>query len=545
MNTEQREIEWQFDADRLSGAQACLARIARRHGLTPGKAHVETHHDTYFDTGDWRVYRSGYALRLRQPSGPGNTDAVLRSVQVTLKSLADASDCAREAGVRQRREITETLEAGNAEQPAAIVLAAPGPVGERARAVVGPARLEPIFEIVTRRKTIPLSASSQPAGEIALDETTVIGQTPATLRRIEIEAAPGMAPILQPFADKARKACHLREAERSRFEIALAARGLTPAGVTDVFPALAQRAVVERDIKLGELALMMLRRRAIEMLEQEPATRMGDDIEALHAMRVATRRLRSILRLFEDALPEQAIALAEELRWLAGALGETRDLDVHLEQTRAWLAVTDAPERAQERTALETLARLLEQDRLVARKRMLDALDSARYERLKITLISLAALEHRLPRLANKPAAKAMPPLIRRRYRRVRRLADALSETSPAPDFHAVRIQCKRLRYTLDCAAPLYGKPVRAAIKRLAVIQDILGRYQDTQVAVARMRDLCARHAADLTPETIAALGEIAQRQARQGDEIRQQFWPAGRRLRGSAWKKLVERMKA
>ena len=534
MNTDQREIEWQFDADRLSGAQTCLARIARRHGLTPGKARVETHHDTYFDTGDWRVYRAGYALRLRVAAGPESQPG-----ELTLKSLAAA-----EKGLRQRREVTETLESVDRREPAVAALAAPGPVGERVRAIAGPARLEPIFEIVTRRKAIPLSANGQRAGEIALDETTIAGDRElsphlARLRRIEIEAAPGMAPLLQPFVSESRKVCHLREAEQSRFEIGLAARGLTPASVTDVFPALAQHATATRGMTLGELAMLMVRRRAIEMLEQEPATRMGDDIEALHAMRVATRRLRSILRLFEDALPGQGIALAEELRWLAGALGETRDLDVHLEQTRAWLATADPQERA----PLETLARLLEQDRLLARRRMLDALDSARYERLKISLASLGAQAHALPRLAGKPAAKVMPGLIQRRYRRLRRLADRLSDDSPPPDFHAARIQCKRLRYALDCAEALYGRPVRAAIKRLANIQAILGQYQDAQVAIARMRDLCSRHTADLPPGAVETLNKIAQQHARQGEEIKQRFWPAWRKLRGSAWRKLAERM--
>ncbi len=531
MNTDQHEIEWQFDADRMGEAQRCLRRTARRHGLAPGKACVETHHDTYFDTGDWRVHRSGYALRVRQAVGPGNHPA-----EATLKSLAAA-----EAGVRRRREITETLEGIDTGNLSTALLTAPGPVGDRARAVAGPARLEPIFEIVTRRKTIPLSASSQPAGEIALDKTTVIGQTPATLRRIEIEAAPGMAPVLQPFVDEARKACSLREAEHSKFEIALAARGLRPATTADLFPALAHHSDAARDMTLGALALMMLRRRAIEMLEQEPAARMGDDIEALHAMRVATRRLRSILRLFEDALPEQAIALAEELRWLAGALGDVRDLDVHLEQIGAWLATAGS----QEGVALEALQHLLQQDRHAARRQMLDALDSARYERLKVSLSVLATQEHGLPRLAGKPAARVMPRLIRRRYRRVRRLADALSDTSPPPDFHAVRIQCKRLRYALDCAEVLYGKPARVMMRRLADIQDILGRYQDAQVAIARMRDLCARHAADLPPGAVETLNKIAQQHARQGDEIKQQFWPAYRRLRGSAWRKLAGRMKA
>lgn len=532
VNTDQREIEWQFDADRLSGAQACLARIARRHGLTSGKAHVATHHDTYFDTGDWRVYRAGYALRLRLVAGPERQPG-----ELTLKSLAAA-----EKGLRERREVTETLESVDRREPAVAVLAAPGPVGERVRAIVGPARLEPIFEIVTHRRAIPLSANGQLAGEIALDETTIAGDRelsphPARLRRIEIEAAPGMAPLLQPFVNEARKVCRLREAERAKFEIGLAARGLAPASVTDVFPALAQHTTAACDMTLGELAVLMLRQRTIEMLEQEPATRLGDDIEALHAMRVATRRLRSILRLFEDALPEQAAALGEELRWLAGALGETRDLDVHLEQTRAWLASANPQERA----ALEALERLLEQDRLSARRQMLDALDSARYERLKVSLVSLVTETGAWPRLASKPAIKAMPKLIQRRYRRLRRLADRLSDDSPPPDFHAVRIQCKRLRYALDCAAPLYGKPVRAAIKQLARIQDILGCYQDAQVAIARVRDLCAKHAGDLSAEAVSILNRIAERHASQGKQIRQRFWPAWRKLRHSAWRKLAE----
>jgi len=536
MSTDQSEVEWQFDADGLSEARACLARVARRHGLMPGKAHAETHHDMYFDTGDWRVYRAGYALRLRLAAGAPN-----QPCELTLKSLSGA-----EKGLRQRREITETLESVDLKRPAVALLAAPGPVGERARAMIGPARLEPIFQIVTRRNAIPLLASGQPAGEIALDETTVAGERewhpqPARLRRVEIEAAPGMAPLLQPFVDEAREACHLREAEHTKFEIGLAARGLTPASVADLFPSLAAHEVSGQDMTAGELALTMLRRQTLELLEQEPATRMGDDIEALHDMRVATRRLRSILRLFESALPAHSVAVREELRWLAGALGEVRDLDVHLEQIRAWRDSADPREQA----AIETLAHLLEQDRLAARRRMLDALDSARYERLKISLIALSAPGRALPRPAHKPAAQALPALIQRRYRRMRRLANGLNDESLPPDFHAVRIQCKRLRYALDCAEALYGKPIRAAIKRLAAIQDVLGRYQDAQVAIARMRDLCSRHAADLPPGVAETLNEMAQQRARQGDEIKQQFWPAYGKLRGSVWTKLVEKMKA
>jgi CHAD domain-containing protein len=99
-----------------------------------------------------------------------------------------------------------------------------------------------------------------------------------------------------------------------------------------------------------------------------------EDPEELHDMRVATRRLRAALKLYSDVLPKRSERYERDLRWVAGALGEVRDLDVHLERL--------SEESSRNGEDLEEVVALLRERRVGARRRMLEALDSNRYERL-------------------------------------------------------------------------------------------------------------------------------------------------------------------
>ena len=82
---------------------------------------------------------------------------------------------------------------------------------------------------------------------------------------------------------------------------------------------------------MGELAYAVLRRQLAVVRDKEPGTRLGEDPEELHDMRVATRRMRAALALFAGVLPVRAQVFREELGWLARMLGAVRDLDVQLE----------------------------------------------------------------------------------------------------------------------------------------------------------------------------------------------------------------------
>lgn len=82
------------------------------------------------------------------------------------------------------------------------------------------------------------------------------------------------------------------------------------------------------------------------MLKEEAGVRKGDDVEAVHDMRVATRRMRSVLRIFSPYYERKKVkALVRRLRKVAGALGEVRDLDVFRMKTEAYAA--GVPARSQ------------------------------------------------------------------------------------------------------------------------------------------------------------------------------------------------------
>ena len=89
------------------------------------------------------------------------------------------------------------------------------------------------------------------------------------------------------------------------------------------------------ELNLGELAYAVLRRQLAVLRAKEPGTRLGEDPEELHDMRVATRRLRAALDLFAEVLPIRSRNFRGELGWLAGVLGAVRDLDVQLEAQAA------------------------------------------------------------------------------------------------------------------------------------------------------------------------------------------------------------------
>ena len=124
---------------------------------------------------------------------------------------------------------------------------------------------------------------------------------------------------------------------------------------------------------MGELAYAVLRRQLAVLRDKEPGTRLGEDPEELHDMRVATRRLRAALALFADVLPVRAQVFREELGWLGRLLGRgarprrpARGSGRHGRQRPP----AGAPAlRADDHDPLAELAALLEREREAARAR--------------------------------------------------------------------------------------------------------------------------------------------------------------------------------
>jgi triphosphatase len=518
-----REHEWQFDAVDLRPVVRWLEEQAASSGaetLPISSAGTVSHVDVYLDTDDRSFQRAGYALRVRTAASRGNTDG-----EVTLKALDSATD-----GLRMRREVSEHLERADAE----LLGEAGGPVGERIRAVAGKKPVVPLFEVKTRRRVYSLGSDGSAQGEIALDETSIRlpkGGAPARLRRVEVETAEEAAEALGPFVEGLRAACGLQPAGLSKYEAGMLSAGLG-ALPSETFGPTA----VDPEAPIGLVARAVLRRHFGAMLAREPGTRLGDDIEELHDMRVATRRLRAALSLFSDALPASAAKMREELGWVGAALGAVRDLDVQLEQLHQWLAAL--PEA--DRQPLDALRALLDEQRAAARTEMLAVLDSRRYqvflERFGRTLRS-----GRTPRTGPPavPARTAAPDLIESRFRRFRKAAARIDEHSEPLEYHRLRIRAKRLRYALEFLADLYPGHARPMIKRLVALQDLLGLHQDADVAIERLRHIVTERGGELPAAAVFAMGEIAERYRQTGTELRAQFPAAYSRVKGKSWKAL------
>jgi CHAD domain-containing protein len=100
------------------------------------------------------------------------------------------------------------------------------------------------------------------------------------------------------------------------------------------------------------------------------------------------------------------------------------------------------------------------------------------------------------------------------------------------------------LRYALEFLADLYPGQTGPLTKRLASLQDLLGLHQDAEVAIERLRRLASEHGAELPPEAIFAMGEIADRYRQSAAELRTRFPKSYARVTGKAWKtfaKLIE----
>ncbi|GIV84743.1 MAG: hypothetical protein KatS3mg052_1750 [Candidatus Roseilinea sp.] len=528
----QQEVEWQFDTDDLDAVKSWLRERAHIGDLQLRFDAPKEHIDGYYDTPDWRIFRAGYVLRIRQVEG--------KPAEATLKSFG-----ARRDGLRQRREINEQLRSkGAGSDSIRSVIRARGPVGQRLKAVMGKRAahtLRHLFDAHTRRQRIGVYQDSAQLAEIALDEVSIaadLRHQPMRFLRVEVELSPddpssGARDVIAAFVAEMRAACRLQPAADSKFELGLRAQHLRPEFAPDLGQP-ASTAQLSDDPRIGELACALLREHFTRFLRQEPAVRLGEDNEAVHQMRVATRRLRTALRLFRDYLPSTAQALRDELRWMARLLGKVRDLDVQMARLADWRS-DDAPH------ALDDVTALLTRRREQAQAKLLRGLNSARYERLvtKFTSFlrddaSLHAGEQYM-----KPARQEMPDLIRRRYDKLRKLGDAIQQDSSPSEYHALRIQCKRLRYALEFATPLYRKAARAYLSRLTALQDLLGLLQDAYVAIEEMRRLSLASQHELSAQAIFALGEVSQRYAQQAAALRVQFPRVYRRIKGKAWKKL------
>lgn len=278
---------------------------------------------------------------------------------------------------------------------------------------------------------------------------------------------------------------------------------------------------------MAEAAVKTLAFHLERMLEKEQGTRLGEDSEELHVMRVSTRRMRMALRVFEEYLDREALRpVLKGLRRTGAVLGAVRDLDVFQEKTQHY--VDGLP--AECAGDLDGLLAACRAERDKQREHLVAYLDGDRYRRfverfretLERPLHEIAAQHTGDPRPMR--VAQVLPGVLYRDMGVVWAFEGRVDgPDTPLPEFHALRKGCKGLRYTLEFFEDVLGLGARPLIKKVKNLQDHLGDLQDAVVTCGILRDYLTwgtwRHSGHSLPgpiEIIVAPGEARYMAVRQ-----------------------------
>jgi CHAD domain-containing protein len=406
---------------------------------------------------------------------------------------------------------------------------------ELARLVLVHARgasLGPVAHIETRRRLLTLrDAAGTSLAEIAVDEVTAQSMGASTTlsrwNEIEVELTGGSPRLLRATAERFRRS-GLRPAERSaKLERALGTDRPTRPDV---------RVRLTPKSRAGEVVLSYLDAQAVRLKALDPAVR-RDEPDAVHQMRITTRRLRAALQSFPMLVPKPAtMPLQEELRWLGQVLGDARDVEVldrhfqsELADTPIELVIGPAKAQVTEHFAPRQAA---------ARNALLEALDSTRYFRL---LNNLDRLLDDLSRTAptTKPAGEILPGAVARTYRRakqrMRRAERVPLGTARDVALHEARKAAKRARYAREAVRPAFGKKARRSAKDIKAVQSVLGDHQDAVTVRTVAREIGI--SAYLAGENAFTFGLLNERAHRDALEYQRQA--------RSAWKRTTARRTA
>jgi len=540
------EIEWQFDAADLDAVERRLESEPIEEAYRLGEPSDLSFFDIYLDTAELALLRSGLACRVRTDAGSSTAfDAVL-----TLKSLHPAHE-----GVTRRSELEQPVGValprdgeGRPLLPALLRIVGTGleqhgPVSSRLLGLLGSRRLEVLFILRQLRRAREVRLHGDLLAELVLDRAEALGPTYAppkeAVERVELELKDGLErlPELERFARALASACGLTPAARAKFRAGLDSSGrdldrLLRCGPTDVSP----------DPAAHELAYRALRVQFERLRAREAPTRLGEDPEALHQMRVAVRRLRAGLSLFRDLLPEASARHRARLNVLGRDLGAVRDYDVLKQQVeRAARAGQNAGLEAA--LGLDALRSALEAPCEKARARLLRRLDSPAHARDLDRFSDFLRRGASRRGLEIRSARELLPERIGRRRRKLKRLLESLDAASPAPALHEARIAAKQLRYALEFTDVLFEPEAQRYVRRLVTLQDLLGTLQDLAAGQSILLRLRASRDPAERPRLHRAEGCMLERSRRASSRARRRLKSAMDRLRGNAWRKLKARM--
>jgi len=423
---------------------------------------------TYYDTPDLALRRAGLSLRIRERDG--------RFVQ-TLKAEGRASGLALDRDEWEWPLSEPLLDLGaTATTPLARLLADPETVRS----------LRPVFTLEADRRVFELSCEDALV-EISLDLARVVtGTQAAPFAEIELELKRGDVPALFHLARDFAKSAPLRLSLLTKSE-----RGYRLLPDPDAEDAVRAAPIAVPPQWSSQEAFQAIARAClVQIVRNEEIVRRSRAPEALHQMRVGTRRLKAAIAFFADLLDDrESQAAMKDLRWIGKRLGRVRDIDVYADTLRASAHPPD-------RDALEKA----EKERRRAYEALLEALEKPRFRGAILRLAAwVEAGRWRTRRKAYMREARAVAVSdrarkeLKQRWKRVRKASKKIAGMGDGRR-HRLRIRIRELRYGTEFFAATF--PGRKAARRH---RSMLSLFQHLQDALGELNDLAV--AKELFPD--------------------------------------------
>jgi len=226
-----------------------------------------------------------------------------------------------------------------------------------------------------------------------------------------------------------------------------------------------------------------------------------------------------------------------ELRTIAGVLVTVRDVDVLLGDLDGYIAKLPAPGRE----GMEPLRSAWRREPQVGRKRLVARLDSKGYREFVDDYLDFTES----PGAAEIITPLGQPNLVRHTagsrilaaYERVRAY-ETIITWADVRTLHALRIESKRLRYTMEYFSEVMPVSARKLIAQVTEMQDHLGLMSDADVAATTTRDWLNLHAPQLPARSREAVGLYLDSREADVEQMRRSFRPVWRRVTGRTFRK-------
>lgn len=421
----------------------------------------------YFDTPEFALRHAGLSLRLRH--------AGARRIQTVKSALMLGGPSGGLLADRQEDEVPLNGAGPDIGRIADLALR------ERVLQVAEKGALTPLFETIVLRTTRNIRTEAGDVVELVIDLGEVRAEKEdSPIAELELELKSGSPASLFSLARALNETAPLRIIRLTKAD-----RGYALLGEKVRTTQKSQRLTLPEDATAGAALGPILDNGLSHLLANEPAVVEARDVDGLHQLRVALRRLRAVLATYDKLLDETLMTQIEhEIKWISAICGAARDYDVFVESLVP--AADDA--LADEKAGREALMRAARIARADAWAKVVEGVASARFTALVLALADLAATPR--PPLAksvrrkdlDRPARDFACEMLDHQRKKASKLG-ALATLSDE-ERHALRKRLKRLRYTADFFASLYPeKATKPYLKRLGALQDCFGALNDFAMA--------------------------------------------------------------